>query len=124
MTGDAVGLITNVLREHVSAGAKIHYLTGVVSVKCKACKEWIPDSGEYAGGFKGHVAREVDAALGGLTREPDRTTKCMCRHPVTDHDSGQRCHANSGSRHTPCACIEWRPRHRSRWVSRYSEDEQ
>lgn len=66
---DAASVVVDVLREHVSAGGHVDHMTGVVSVKCKACQEWIPDSGEYHGGFKAHVAAAVVDALGGLERE-------------------------------------------------------
>lgn len=69
MSREAADVVASVLRKHLPAGGHVDHMTGVVSVRCKACQVWIPDSSEHHGGFKAHVAAAVVAALGGLTRE-------------------------------------------------------
>lgn len=95
---DAVRLVADVLRQH-----NVGY------------------DGTWAGetDFVDGVAAAVVAALGGLTRERDRRTKCECRHGLVDHDIVLRCQANSGSRRTPCECRQFRPAPRSRWVGQW-----
>jgi len=66
MTGDAVGLITNVLREHTRGGILFEDKKGFF-YRCKCGEPTYVESG--APGFAEHVAGAVDAALGGLTRQ-------------------------------------------------------
>lgn len=119
----AVGLITNVLREHARGGTLFEDKKGLF-YRCKCGEPTYVETG--APGFAEHVAAAVDAALGGLTREAERRRVCVCRHPKVDHDmyaAQKGCLANSGS-HKSCPCTDFKPWHRSRWVSSYSEDEQ
>jgi hypothetical protein len=77
MTGGAVGLITNVLREHARGGILFEDKKGLF-YRCKCGEPTYVETG--APGFAEHVAAAVDAALGGLTREVSQATR-QCSYP-------------------------------------------
>ena len=122
---EAQKLIRGVLATHVASTRRIQhpkrkeYLLNVAACDSESC-DWV--AADASTDHDEHLAAEIDKALGGLTSERDRHHRCVCRHTWMDHDDEGRgrCGANSGDRHTPCACTEYRLQPRVRWVSGWS----